>query len=915
MSLSQPTKDLRSFPRNERHRCTSLSTQIKVIVALIVLVFTGTAFAQDAKSDALPAPPKISTSEWARIREGLRKAKPIPNPRNAIRPESLTPSGDLLRFDSLTGQSFNVAPSKADAESLGLHREEQHMGASPTSANGSDDATPLSKVLQGIGRTTSAAANISRQDITPTPPSPLYYPYSYPWNTEFRLLMRFTVAGFSDQYYLCSASSASDFHLLSAAHCIYNHDPLDDGSGRGAGFAAEVWAWPAETDVVDPIDPDNWPDFPYGVAKMTYETTYNAWISSSDLNWDFSFITLDRRIGDHVGWMGREWGVNASALNFDGYPAQYPYVPSDNPYQYPGFDAGNVIGYTCCRIEMSAYTYGGHSGGGVWRYDGTNDYIEGVNSTSNRVGYAEATLFTSQTSTDLSNTITNDKSVRPPVDRAQLIEYVFNGTSKGLLTSQVAIGSSLGVTLNAFNAGYAPAGDTTAYIYLTKSESDVTSGTYIGAIDLGSLDTYQYTVQNRYISVPSFVAPGSYYVGWLLGGANSQYGTDKNVAIITSSILNVVALSSVSTSPGSLLGGSSSTGTVFLTSVAPSGGIDISLSSNTSVAHVPTSVHVNSGASSATFPITTDGVGVTTVATITANGSGVVRTATVTINAASLLSMSISPSSVVGSNTAIGTVKISGPAQAGGTNFPLVSSSTSAQLPAKVHIATGATTGTFTITTSVVTSTTPVTISATHSGVTKSAVLTIQPPALTGMSLSPTTLVGGKTSIGTVTISGPAQAGGTNFSLTSSSTLAQVPAKVHIATGATSGTFTITTSGVGTTTAATISVTHSGVTKTAVLTIQPAVLTGLSLSPSSVKGGNTSVGTVTLSGPAQAGGTNFPLTSSSSKAQVPASVHISTGSSTGTFTVTTSSVTSTSTATISATHSGVTKAATLTIQP
>lgn len=915
MKLSQPTKDFNSFPRDDRYRRTFLSAQFKIIAALIVLVFTGSAFAQDAKSDALPTPPKISSTEWARIREGLKKARPIPNPRNTIAPLSLSPSGDLLRYDSLTGHSFNVAPSKFDAESLGVKREEQHAGVSPTSANGSDDKTPLSKAVQGIGRPTSAAGDASRQDITPTPPSPLYYPYTFPWNTEFRLLMRFPVAGFPDQYYLCSASSASDFHLLSAAHCVYNHDPLDDGSGRGAGFAAEVWAWPAETDVVDPIDPDNWPDFPFGVAKMTYETTYNAWINSSDLNWDFSFITLDRRIGDHVGWMGREWGVNASALNFDGYPAQAPYVPSDNPYQYPGFDAGNVIGYTCCRIQMSAYTYGGHSGGGVWRYDGTNDYIEGVNSTSNRAGYAEATLFTSQTSTDLSNTITTDKSVRPPVDRAQLIEYVFNGTSKGLLTPQVAIGGSLGVTLNAFNAGYTPAGDTTAYIYLTKSESDVTSGTYIGAIDLGSLDTYQYTVQNRYITVPSFVAPGSYYVGWLLGGANSQYGTDKNVAIITSSILNVVALSSFSTSPASVLGGGSSTGTVYLTSTAPSGGVDISLSSNTSVAHVPSSVHVNSGASSASFTITTEGVGVNTVATITANGSGVVRTATLTINTATLTGMSISPSSVVGSNSSTGTVTISGPAQAGGTNFSLVSSSTSAQLPAKVHIATGATSGTFTIATSVVTTTTPVTISVSHSGVTKSAVLTIQPPALTGMSLSPSTLLGGKTSIGTVTISGPAQAGGTNFSLTSSSTLAQIPAKVHIATGATSGTFTITTSGVGTTTPVTIGVSHSGVTKTAVLTIQPAALTGLSLSPSSVSGGKTSVGTVTLSGPAQAGGTNFPLTSSSSKAQVPATVHVATGATTGTFTVTTSSVTSTSAATISATHSGVTKAATLTINP
>ena len=57
------------------------------------------------------------------------------------------------------------------------------------------------------------------------------------------------------------------------------------------------------TDFADPRNPISWPDFPWGVAKMTFETTYTGWINNSDLNWDFSFITLDRRIGDHIGWM------------------------------------------------------------------------------------------------------------------------------------------------------------------------------------------------------------------------------------------------------------------------------------------------------------------------------------------------------------------------------------------------------------------------------------------------------------------------------------------------------------------------------------------------------------------------------------------------------------------------------------
>ncbi len=696
----------------------------------------------------------------------------------------------------------------------------------PESSDGSSSAMPQSKNSEGRSQAqASLDAAIRpdivpiRPDITPTRPSPLSAPYSFPFRTEFRMLMRFYVSGFGNQYYLCSASSASDFHLLSAAHCIYNHDPLGDGSGRGAGWASEVWAWPAETDVVQPVDHDNWPDYPYGVAKMTYEVTYNAWINSTDLNWDFSFITLDRRIGDHTGWMGFEWGVNASSLNFDGYPAESPYVPSNNPFQYPGFDAGNVIGYTCCRIELSAYTYGGHSGGGVWRYDGTNRYIEGVNSTSNRVGYAEATLLRGSNYTDLQNAIANDKNVRPPVDRAQLIEYVFNGSSKGLLTTAVSIGGSLGVTLNAFNAGYASAGDTTAYIYLTPYESSVTAGTYIGFVDLGTLNAYTYTVQSRYITVPSNVVPGYYYVGWVLGGTNSQYGTDQNTAIITSQVLHVVALSSISATPNTVTGGSNSSAYLALTGTAPPSGVDIALSSNNSAVHVPSSVHVNGGASSVSFLITTSPVASTAVGTITANGSGVTRTTTLTVKPPAVSSLTLAPSTVLGSVSSTATIHLTGPAPSAGVTLTLASSSSKAIVPSTIHLGAGASTGTFTVKTASVTSPVTATIKATFAGVSKSAALVVNPIQPVSLVLSPTSLKGGVSSHGTLTINGPAHTGGVTIPLSSTSTHAKVPATVHINAGAKSVTFTVTTTAVTANTTATIKATYSGVSKTGTLTV------------------------------------------------------------------------------------------------
>ncbi len=495
---------------------------------VLLISSTGIALAQKQPPKQPQGEIKAS-SEWERVREGLKKARPMPDPLHPLMIKTETPRGGLIRFDPLTGGTSNMPSPDAPAVP-GANRHDGNQGAKPTPAQGGSPSKAAPGREEGVSKAGAPQANIKPAT---TAPSPLYYPYSFPYNTVSRILGRWNVGGV-DYYWLCSASTASDFHLISAGHCVYNHDPIGDGSGTSPGFANEMWAWSAETDVVDPVDPNNWPDYPYGVAKMTLMTTYNSWISSSDLNWDFSFITLDRRIGDHVGWMAREWGTTTSSLNFDGYPAEAPYVPSNNPYQYPGYDANNVLGYTCCRIQMSAFIYGGHSGGPDWRFDGTNRYVEGVNSTSNRAGYAEATLLTGQIETDLMNTIAADQGARPPVDRAQVIEWVFDSSSKGLGQISTEIGYTFPITMNAFNAGYADAGDTTADVYLTTDPNNVTSGTYIGTYDFGYLGTYSYTVQTPSITIPTYVNPGSYYVGYALNSANSQYYTDKNTVVITS---------------------------------------------------------------------------------------------------------------------------------------------------------------------------------------------------------------------------------------------------------------------------------------------------------------------------------------------------------------------------------------------
>jgi len=388
-------------------------------------------------------------------------------------------------------------------------------------------------------------------------------------------------------------------------------------------------------------------------------------------------------------------------------------------------------------------------------------------------------------------------------------------------------------------------------------------------------------------------------------------GTTRTAAL---TVTPAVTLSSVSLNPTSVTGGNPSTGTVTLTGAAPAGGVSVSLtSSNTAAASVQASVTVSAGSTSATFTITTLGVASTTTSVVTAT-LGTSTNATLTLTAASLSSVTRSPTSVVGGNNSTGTVTLNGSAPTGGAVVTLSSSNTSAaQVPTSITVAAGARSATFTITTTPVSVNTSVTITGTY-GVARTTTLTVSAPTLSTLARSPTSVVGGNNSTGTITLNGAAPTGGVSVSLQSSNTAAaQVPANVAIPAGSRSATFTITTSGVASSTSVTITAVYR-TTRTTTLTVTVAGLTSLTLNPSTVTGGSPSTATLTLNGAAPPAGAVVALTSTNtSAAQVPPSVTIPAGAIGVTFTVTTSAVHGTSSS-IRGTYRSTTRSATLTVR-
>jgi hypothetical protein len=206
-----------------------------------------------------------------------------------------------------------------------------------------------------------------------------------------------------------------------------------------------------------------------------------------------------------------------------------------------------------------------------------------------------------------------------------------------------------------------------------------------------------------------------------------------------------------------------------------------------------------------------------------------------------------------------------------------------------------------------------------------SAVRTLTPQAppesavLTNLDINPTSVAGGDASSGTVILSVGAPFGGAVVALSSSNpAVASVPASVTVPETGFTGSFTISTAAVQTTTAVTISASYNGSTRTGTLTVTNGAppstsLSNVAVSPSSVQGGDTAQGAVILTAAAPAGGTTVALSSSNAAASVPPSVTVAPGATSAVFTITTTSVSASTAVTITGSLAGTTRSATLTV--
>jgi Abnormal spindle-like microcephaly-assoc'd, ASPM-SPD-2-Hydin len=337
--------------------------------------------------------------------------------------------------------------------------------------------------------------------------------------------------------------------------------------------------------------------------------------------------------------------------------------------------------------------------------------------------------------------------------------------------------------------------------------------------------------------------------GQLTIASNSSTNPAANIPLSGTGV-PAGTLSTLSCDTASLTGAGTDFCTVTLTGPAATGGLSVNLSSSSTAVTVPATVTVPANAITAGFTATVSAVTTAQTVTLKASVGSVNATFALTLNATKP-TLSISATSVVFGSVALNTtstkpliltstgtapVTINSATPAGpgfsvsGVTFPVTLNPNQAvtlnvQFDPAVA---GAVTGQLTIASN--SSTNPrANISLSGTGAPSGTLSTL--------SCSAASFTGAGTDSCSVTLTGPAAAGGLIVNLSSSSTAVTVPATVTVPANMTLASFTATVSAVATAQTVTLKATAGTVNATFTLTLNASVPT-LSISPTSVAFGN-----------------------------------------------------------------------------
>ncbi len=375
----------------------------------------------------------------------------------------------------------------------------------------------------------------------------------------------------------------------------------------------------------------------------------------------------------------------------------------------------------------------------------------------------------------------------------------------------------------------------------------------------------------------------------------------------TTALSSLTCTSSTINTPGS------TSCSVTLSGAASASGFAVSLSSNNASLTVPASVTVASGQTSNSFTATGALVGSNQSGTVTASAGSVTKTSTLSLVAPAALSSVACAPSTLGSNASSTCTVTLNQAAASTLAVSLASNNGLLTVPSSVNVTSGQSSATFTAASGTIGSNQSAIVTATLSGQSKQATISLAAAAqINSLSCSPATVNAPGTSTCTAALTSAA-ASATSVTLSSNNTNVTVPGSVNIGSGLSSATFTATVAAVNSNQTALLTASLNGNSQTFTINASaPAALSSVACAPSTLGSNASSTCTVTLN-QAAASAATVSLASNNGLLTVPPSVTVTAGQSSATFTATSGVVASSQSATVTATLNGQSKQASMSL--
>ncbi len=411
---------------------------------------------------------------------------------------------------------------------------------------------PSPEILDGTERSTPAYEGL-------LPVTPLENPRSvlgtddrvqitntttFPWRTIARLRIKFPG---SASIWGCSGALVDGFHILTAGHCV--HD--------GSNWYEWIEVYPGQDESYTP----------YHMAWVTGARSYTGWTVDQSPDNDWALVTLDRNIGNHTGWMGRITGASSDSIytstaNVSGYPC-------DKPAGSQWYDSD--LGASATEYKHYYYmdTYGCQSGAPVWRYVDPSRWIMTVHAYG--AGGTPPTNSGTRLNQDKYDRLISwlgDDVSSPPTDKPDLID---DGPAySGFTPTSAYPGWSFSAWSDIRNVGTANSSGFWVSYYASTNTIISTADRLLGSVWVSGVNAFSWADANWNGNLPANIAPGSYYIGWIIDstGTNSEFDETNNIAYEASptlTVLQVSAPSSITATDGTYtnkvaVGWSSSTG-------------------------------------------------------------------------------------------------------------------------------------------------------------------------------------------------------------------------------------------------------------------------------------------------------------------------------------------------------------------